>query len=68
MMKKKMMMIIIIINIIIIILTIMEVYTCPNLVASFPLSLVMTERPAFCFSNSPFSFSVSMLFYFLMVL
>ena len=27
-----------------------------------------TERPAFCFSDSPFSFSVSMLFYFLIVL
>ena len=39
-----------------------------NSVASFPLSLAMTERVAFCFSNSPFSFSVSMLFYFLIVL
>jgi len=44
------------------------VHSCPNLVASFPLSLAMTERPAFCFSDSPFSFSVSMLFYFLIVL
>jgi len=38
-------------------------YPTPNLVASFPLNLAMTERPAFCFSDSPFSFSVSMLFY-----
>ena len=44
------------------------VHSCPNLVASFPLSLAMTERLAFCFSDVPFSFSVSMLFYFLIVL
>ena len=30
-----------------------------NLIASFPLGLAMTERLAFCFNNSPFSFSVS---------
>ena len=55
-------------NIIIIIIIRQGVHSCPNLVASFPLSLAMTERLAFCFSDSPFSFSVSMLFYFLIVL
>jgi len=48
-------------------LTRLDVHSSPNLVASFPLSLAMTERP-FLFCDSPFSFSVSMLFYFLIVL
>ena len=49
-------------------LTRQGVHSCPNFVESFPLSLAMTERLAFCFSDSPFSFSISMLFYFLIVL
>jgi len=45
-----------------VLLTHLVVIFYSNLVASFPLSQVMTERRAFCFSNSPFSFSV--FFYF----
>jgi len=43
-------------------------FCSPNLVARFLFSQAMTGRSAFCFTDSTFLFSVSMLFYYTTVL